>query len=245
LTWRRRLDTLKVMARTRAIPDAQRTRVTAPAKGTIKRAGAGAAGDAQAEPDDEDELDRIDDRLVIWAREIPDLDPVTEGIVERIQHLAYDFDQSMAQTLAASMLDRRAFQMLMELRRAGPPYRRSAGMLADHMRLSTGAMTNRLDRLETAGLIRRLPDPNDRRGTLIEPTDAGHAAWDQAVGTQARREAMFSKVLTEGERNDLHRLLRRLMRAFPDHEHGHTKAKTQDTKAKTQDTKAKTQDAED
>ena len=51
-------------------------------------------------------------------------------------------------------------------------------MLANDLRLSTGAMTNRLDRLEKAGLIRRLPDPNDRRGTLIEPTEAGHAAWE-------------------------------------------------------------------
>jgi len=201
------------VARTRAVPDAAR----APGHSPIEGAFAG------VEPD---ELDGIDDRLVVWAREIPDLDPVTEGLVERIQHLAHEFDQSMAQTLAASMLDRRAFQLLMELRRAGPPYRRSAGVLADHLRLSTGAMTNRLDRLEAAGLIQRLPDPNDRRGTLIEPTDAGHAAWDQAVGTQARREAMFSKVLTEGERNELHRLLRRLMRAFPDHEHGHSHGKT-------------------
>lgn len=204
------------MARTRALPEASKTGGDEPARGAFE----GAAPD---------ELDGIDDRLVVWAREIPDLDPVTEGLVERIQHLAHEFDQSMAETLAASKLDRRAFQLLMELRRAGPPYRRSAGTLADHLRLSTGAMTNRLDRLEAAGLIQRLPDPNDRRGTLIEPTDAGHAAWDEAVGTQARREAMFSKVLTGPERNELHRLLRRLMRAFPDdHGHGHGKSKSHD-----------------
>ena len=92
-----------------------------------------------------------------------------------------------------------------------------------YLRLSTGAMTNRLDRMEAAGLIRRLPDPNDRRGTLVEPTEAGHAAWNEATGTQARREAMISNVLSERDREELHRLLRRLMRAFPDsaHSHGH------------------------
>ena len=84
------------------------------------------------------------------------------------------------------------------------------------MRLSTGAMTNRLDRMEAAGLIRRLPDPNDRRGTLIEPTEAGHAAWDKSVSTQARREAMIASVLSPAERERLHGLLRQLMRAFPD-----------------------------
>ncbi|HEV8403607.1 MAG TPA: MarR family transcriptional regulator [Candidatus Limnocylindrales bacterium] len=171
-----------------------------------------------------EELDALDEKLGRWAHEIPDLDPLTEGIVERIHHLAHDFDASMVETLAASMLDRRAFRLLEKLRSVGPPYRRSAGMLADDLRLSTGAMTNRLDRLETAGLIRRLPDPNDRRGTLVEPTEAGHAAWDEAVGTQARREAMIAAVLTEPEREELHRLLRRLMRAFPDSKHGHQKS---------------------
>ena len=170
-----------------------------------------------------DGTDSLDDKLVVWAREIPDLDPLTEGIVERIHILAHDFDESMATTLAEFQLDRRAFQLLGKLRSFGAPYRRSAGMLADDLRLSTGAMTTRLDRMEAAGLVRRLPDPNDRRGTLVEPTEAGHAAWDKAVGTQARREAMIAAVLTEPERDELHRLLRRLMRAFPDdaHAHGH------------------------
>jgi DNA-binding MarR family transcriptional regulator len=140
---------------------------------------------------------------------------LTEGIVERIQSLARSFDRSMDETLVQNALDRRAFHLIGRLRSYGPPYRQSAGHLADDLRLSSGAMTARLDRLEKAGLIRRLPDPNDRRGTLVEPTEAGSAAWDVAVGTQAKREAMFASVLTQPEREQLHRLLRRLMRAFP------------------------------
>ena len=76
-------------------------------------------------------------------------------------------------------------------------------------------MTNRLDRMEAAGLIRRIPDPNDRRGILVEPTKDGLAIWDRAVGTQAEREAKFAAVLDAKEREELHRLLRTLMRAFP------------------------------
>ena len=167
-----------------------------------------------------DGLDYLDEALVVWAREIPDLDPVTEGIVERIHILAHDFNVSSDQTLQEFALDRRSFKMLSRLRSFGPPYQRSAGMLANDMQLSSGAMTNRLDRMEAAGLIRRLPDPNDRRGTLVEPTAAGHDAWDQAVGTQARREALIAAVLTEKEREHLHGLLRKLMRAFPDKDHG-------------------------
>ena len=80
-------------------------------------------------------------------------------------------------------------------------------------------MTNRLDRMEEAGLIRRLPDPNDRRGTLIEPTEAGHAAWDKTTGTQAVTEALIAGTLSRAEREELHRLLRRLMLAFPAKDH--------------------------
>lgn len=170
-----------------------------------------------------EELDELDAKLVVWAREIPNLDPLTEGIVERIQILAKAFDHSMEETLAEFGLDRRAFKVLGKLRNVGRPYRRSAGELATQMRLSSGAMTNRLDRMEAAGLVRRLPDPNDRRGTLVEPTDEGHAVWDRTVGTQAIREAQIASALDDTERAELHALLRTLMRAFPDngHSHGH------------------------
>ena len=164
----------------------------------------------------ESEHDRLDDWLDIWAREIPKLDRTTEGIVERIGNLHKDLDDSMAETLATFDLDRRAFHLLGRLRSYGPPYRRSPGQLAGDMRLSSGAMTNRLDRLEAAGLIRRLPDPNDRRGQIIEPTEKGHAAWDRTVGTQAERERRIASVLTTREREQLHRLLRKLMSAFPE-----------------------------
>jgi len=167
---------------------------------------------------DEDH-DRLDESLRVWAREIPDLNSLTEGIVERIQILAKALDRSMEQTLTEFGLDRRSYHLLGRLRSYGPPYRRSPGQLAADMRLSSGAMTNRLDRMEAAGLIRRLPDPKDRRGTLIEPTETGNATWDRTTGTQARREATIASVLEPEEREELHRLLRRLMRAFPDKEH--------------------------
>jgi DNA-binding MarR family transcriptional regulator len=159
--------------------------------------------------------DELDAMLAIWAREIPNLDPMTEGIVERVQTLAKAFDQSLEETLAESGLDRRSFHVLAKLRAVGPPYRQSAGQLASRMRLSSGAMTNRLDRMEAAGLVRRLHDPDDRRGTLVEPTKAGHEIWDRTAGTQAVREARISSVLDAQDRAELYRLLRLLMRAFP------------------------------
>ena len=167
------------------------------------------------------EPDALDARLKVWEREIRGLDATTEGIVERIQDLARFFDRSMEETLAQYDLDRRAYWLITNLRAVGPPYRRTPGDLADSLHLSSGAMTSRLDRLEAAGLVRRLPDPTDRRGALIEPTEEGNAAWDRAAGMQARREALIASVLADGEKEQLHGLLRRLMRAFPEeYRHG-------------------------
>jgi DNA-binding MarR family transcriptional regulator len=167
---------------------------------------------AMGEPD----TDHLDAQLDVWTREIPTLDRLTEGIVERIGKLARYFDHSMAATLAETGLSPRAYRVLGRLRYQGPPYQLSAGQLAEAMGLSSGAMTNRLDRLEQAGLVRRIADPDDRRGVLVEPTDAGHAAWDRTVHTQATREALIASVLSDGEKDHLHSLLRRLMAAFPD-----------------------------
>jgi DNA-binding MarR family transcriptional regulator len=159
--------------------------------------------------------DHIDEMLEVWAREIPDLDPLTEGIIERIQILAWNFNQALDETLAEYELDRRGFSLLGKLRKGGPPYRSSAGHLAADLRLSTGALTNRLDRMEAAGLVRRLPDPDDRRGTIIEPTQRGLELWDKAVGVSARREAEATSVLSEAEKTQLHDRLRQLMQSFP------------------------------
>ena len=162
------------------------------------------------------QTDQLDAQLDIWTREIPGLDRETEGIVERIDKLSRYFKHSMEATLSETGLAPRAYWVLTRLRYQGPPYQLSAGDLAEHTGLSSGAMTNRLDRLEEAGLVRRVPDPNDRRGVLVEPTEKGHAAWDMAVGTAASREALIASALSDTEKKQLHSLLRRLMAAFPD-----------------------------
>ena len=162
-----------------------------------------------------DEQDRIDRALEDWTRELPDLDPTIEGIVDRIQSLSKFIHRTMDETLSDTGLSFGEWGVLGMLRRPGPPYRNTPGQLARWSNLSGPAMTNRLDRLEAAGLVRRLPDPDDRRGVQVELTKKGHRAWEESVGVQAAKEELIaSAALDAKEREQLNALLRRLMLAF-------------------------------
>ena len=160
--------------------------------------------------------DAVDANLEIWSRELPELDLETEGIVERIHKLERLVDRAMQETLDAFDMSHGEWKVLANLRRAGPPYRGKPGKLAARLDLSSGAMTNRLDNMERRGLIRRLDDPDDRRGVIVELTHEGKAFWDATVAAQAEKESLVDSVLGEREKRELNDLLRRLMRAFED-----------------------------
>jgi DNA-binding MarR family transcriptional regulator len=160
--------------------------------------------------------DSVDSNLEVWGRELPDLDLETEGIVERIHRLERFVDRAMQETLEAFDLSHGEWKVLANLRRAGPPYRGKPGKLAKRVDLSSGAMTNRLDNMESRGLIRRLDDPDDRRGVIIELTEEGKRLWDATVSVQAEKESLVDSALGEREKQQLNDLLRRLMHAFED-----------------------------
>jgi DNA-binding MarR family transcriptional regulator len=146
------------------------------------------------------------------------IDLEVEGIVDRIGGINRRLKRGMEATLAEYDLTLPDWHVLGSLRLASPGRRHSPGSLAADHELSSGAMTSRLDRLEEAGLVRRLPDPDDRRGVLVELTDAGRTAWDTAAGVLGRREAFFASALTKPEQKQLNGLLRKLMIAFEERE---------------------------
>ena len=161
------------------------------------------------------EQDHVDRWLeTAWLQDIPNLDLEVEGIVDRMGGLARRFKRMHHDTLAEHGLSYEEWDVLGILRRAGPPFRRSAGELAERSELSSGAMTNRLDRLEKAGLVKRLPDPNDRRGVVVEITKAGQKAWVESAGAEAAQEALIAAALSLREKKQLNSLLRRLMLEF-------------------------------
>jgi DNA-binding MarR family transcriptional regulator len=160
----------------------------------------------------EEQQDHVDRWLE--SVELPGVDREVEGIVDRINGLRRRFNAMADQTLAELGLAHGDWKVLTTLRLGGEPYQQSAGALARRAELSSGAMTNRLDRMEGAGLIRRLPDPDDRRGVLVELTEDGHRAWEDALRAQAGNESLIAAALSKDEKRDLNALLRRLMREF-------------------------------
>ena len=150
----------------------------------------------------------------MWLREIPDLDARTEGIVDRINILQRVIRKTHDDTLEEFGLSWGEVQVLSSIRYGGAPYRSTPGKLATQLGLSSGAMTARLDKMEEAGLIQRLRDPDDRRGVLIEVTDRGRELWEETISKQAEKEAIVASTLSEREQDKLNDLLRRLVLAF-------------------------------
>ena len=155
-----------------------------------------------------DHVDRIFEQ---WAVERPDLDRSAMAVLARILRAARIVDLEMGRVFAEDGLHRGEFDVLATLRRAGKPYRLNPTDLSATVLLSTGAMTNRLDRLESAGLVRRLADPEDRRGVLVELTAEGRSLIDRVLTAHVRNEERILESLTDADRRQLTRLLRKLL----------------------------------
>jgi DNA-binding MarR family transcriptional regulator len=153
------------------------------------------------------ERDSCDDHVSWAVREWPQIDSVVEGIVTRVGLVDRHLHRSAGETLEQVGLSHGEFKVLIRLVR-GP---RSPGDIARELLVSTGTMTNRLDKLEAGGLIRRQPDPADRRGVLLEVTPAGRRTLDRYIEAQAGRERDLLSGLTAAERRDLADLLRKVL----------------------------------
>lgn len=163
-----------------------------------------------AKTEERDHIDRFLEED--FLEEIPNLDRTVEGIVDRIMGLSKRFKHSLEETLSEQGVSYVDWKILGALTRKKKP--RSAGALAQIAELSSGAMTNRLDRLEEAGLVRRIDDPGDRRGVLVELTAKGKRVYQESTGAEAAKEALITSALNKREKAELNTLLRRLMIEF-------------------------------
>jgi DNA-binding MarR family transcriptional regulator len=158
-----------------------------------------------------DEVDRL---VEAWQRERPDLDLRPMEVLSRISRLSHHLDRARRQAFAEHGIESWEFDVLAALRRAGTPYQLSPGRLIKETLVTSGTMTNRVDRLATRGLVARLPDPNDRRGVLVRLTDQGRSAVDGALEGLLARERDLLGGLNGADHKRLASLLRALTAPF-------------------------------
>lgn len=159
--------------------------------------------------------DRLDLIVGQWAKERPDLDATPMAVVGRILRLARRMEDSVEKALAPFELALWEFDVLATLRRHGPPFRMSASLLAEASMLTSGAMTNRIDRLEKRGLVQRRDDPDDRRGVLVALTPRGVETVDRAIEARFAEARTHVDALSEAQRDKLERTLKAMLSRFP------------------------------
>ncbi len=161
----------------------------------------------------EDEVDRI---VAAWRRERPDVDVSPMHVLSRISRVAHHVDQARKAAFSAHEIEPWEFDVLSALRRSGDPYELSPGRLVAETLVTSGTMTNRIDRLAARGLVERHPDPDDRRGVLVRLTDAGRSRVDAAVAELLDREAELLAGLDPAGLERLTADLRDLLGPFDD-----------------------------
>ncbi|TGQ45916.1 MarR family transcriptional regulator [Mesorhizobium sp. M00.F.Ca.ET.216.01.1.1] len=157
-------------------------------------------------------MDRAAKAIEQWKRERPDLDVTPMAVLGRLSEAASLIARErLAPLFARFGLQSGEFDVLATLRRSGSPYALTPTALYEATMVTSGAMTNRLDRLEKAGLIRRAPHPSDRRGVVVQLTEKGRDLIDEALAAHLANEHQILSGLTRTEREALANLLRKLI----------------------------------
>ena len=158
--------------------------------------------------------DEVDELVAAWRTQRPDLDVEPMQVLSRVSRLARHLDIARRGAFASRGLEPWEFDVLSALRRAGPPFQLTPGALLRATLVTSGTMTNRIDRLTASGLVRREPDPQDRRGVLVTLSEQGRAAVDAALTDLLDREQALLADLPGDQRAILAGLLRTLLAPF-------------------------------
>ena len=139
------------------------------------------------------ERDEVDELVEAWHRERADLDLAPVEVFSRVGRLARLLDKARREAFTAHRIETWEFDVLAALRRAGKPYQLTPGALLRQTMVTSGTMTNRVDRLAERGFVERSPDPRDRRGVLVRLTDRRQAHGRRRLRVAARQRARAAR----------------------------------------------------
>lgn len=157
--------------------------------------------------------DAVDRLLEQWHQERPDVDVSPIGVVGRVSRAARTLERGLQKEYSRHGLQSWEFDILATLRRSGPPYELTAGALASSSMVTSGAITNRIDRLVARGLASRAVDPANRRTVRIGLTPEGRRLVDEVLPLHVANEAALLEPLSDAEQRQLAGLLRKLLAA--------------------------------
>src|SRR3954471_8726997 len=155
--------------------------------------------------------DLVDEVLGSWRSTSPEIDTAPLEVTGRLSRIGPLLARRQEGVFSRFGVNRGEVGALSALRIAGPPHRLSPTQMGRGLMLSSAGVTSRIDRLEGRGLVRRLPDPNDRRGVIIELTDEGLRVVDEAAAANTVSERQLLQRLDPDEAATLERLLRKLL----------------------------------
>ena len=158
--------------------------------------------------------DDVDGVVAAWRRERPDLDVSPLEVLSRVSRLARHLDLARREAFAEHGLEQWEFDVLSALRRSGEPYQLTPGDLLRETLVTSGTMTNRLDRLAGRGLLSRHASPHDRRAVLVTLTPEGLELADRALVALLEGERELLAGLSDAERDSLAAFLKRLLVDF-------------------------------
>jgi DNA-binding MarR family transcriptional regulator len=158
-----------------------------------------------------DEVDRL---VQAWHHERPELDVTPLEVLSRVSRLARHLDLARRTAFAEHGLEPWEFDVLSALRRTGEPYQLTPSKLLTQTLVTSGTMTNRIDRLAAKDLVKRLPDPADRRGVLVRLSETGRERVDGAFERLLAQERELLRSLSAGDQKVLAGLLRTLVLPF-------------------------------
>ena len=159
-------------------------------------------------------MDHVDKIISQWEKQRADINTAPMALIGRIKRVSAFFSAEMGRTFGQHGLNAASFDILATLRRSGAPYALSPSRLMEETMVTSGTMTNRIDQLVKAGLVKRIRNPKDGRGFLISLTERGFEVIEKALTDHVKTQKRLVENLSASQYENLNKALKQLLEPF-------------------------------